>query len=106
LLIELRVGARSRDGSHIDNEIDPGLLQQIGKFDDRPGRVAYGEKGVRHGSSGQAHDNRPRIAPIGSGWFRQQKRGLPAARGDFGEIDRIFSLAPNLCCLKPVFGAS
>jgi hypothetical protein len=23
------------------------LLQQTGKFDDRPGRVAYGEKGVR-----------------------------------------------------------
>jgi hypothetical protein len=38
VLIELRVGARSRDGSHIDNEIDSGFLQQIGKFDDRPGR--------------------------------------------------------------------
>jgi hypothetical protein len=63
--IELRVGARSRDGSHVDNEIDSGLLQQIGKFDDRPGRMAYGEKGIRHGSDGQAHDNRGRIAPIG-----------------------------------------
>jgi hypothetical protein len=67
MLIELRVGARSRDGSHVDNEIDSRLLQQIGKFDDRPGRVAYGEKGVRHGSNGQAHDNLGRIAPIGSG---------------------------------------
>src|ERR1700730_7981446 len=47
LLIELRVGTRSRDGSHVDNEIDSGLLQQIGKFDDRPGRVAYGEKAIR-----------------------------------------------------------
>ena len=51
LLIELRVGARSQDGSHVDNEIDSGFLQQIGKFDDRPGRVAYGEKGVRNGSN-------------------------------------------------------
>jgi hypothetical protein len=55
MLIELRVGARSRDGSHVDNEIDSGFLQQIGKFDDRPGRVAYGEKGVRHVSNGQPH---------------------------------------------------
>jgi len=53
LLIELRVGARSRDGSHVDNEIDSELLQQIGKFDDRSGRVAYGEKGVCHGSNGR-----------------------------------------------------
>ena len=67
MLIELRVGAQSRDGSHVDNEIDSGLLQQIGKFDDRPGRMAYGEKGVRRGSNGQAHDNRGRIAPTGSG---------------------------------------
>jgi hypothetical protein len=66
-LIELRVGARSRDGSHVDNEIDSGLPQQIGKFDDRPGRVAYGEKRVRHGSNGQAHYNLARITPIGSG---------------------------------------
>jgi hypothetical protein len=47
LLIELRVGARPRHRPYVDNEVDTGLLQEIGKFDDRPGRVAYGEKRVR-----------------------------------------------------------
>ena len=47
LLIELRVGARPRHRPHVDNEVDAGLPQEIDKFDDRPGRVAYGEKGVR-----------------------------------------------------------
>ena len=47
LLIELRIGARPRHRPYVDNEIDAGLPQEIDKFDDRPGRVAYGEKGVR-----------------------------------------------------------
>ena len=47
LLIELRVGARPRHRSYVDNEVDAGLPQEIDKFDDRPGRVAYGEKAVR-----------------------------------------------------------
>jgi hypothetical protein len=47
LLIELRVGTRPRHRPYVDNEVDAGLLQEIGKFGDRPGRVAYGEKGVR-----------------------------------------------------------
>jgi hypothetical protein len=47
LLIELRVGARPRYRSYVDNEVDAGLPQEIDKFNDRPGRVAYGEKGVR-----------------------------------------------------------
>ncbi len=47
LLIELRVGARPRHRPYVDNEVDAGLLQEIGKFDDRPGRVAYGEKRAR-----------------------------------------------------------
>ena len=41
LLIELRVGARPRYRPYVDNEVDAGLPQQIDKFDDRPGRVAY-----------------------------------------------------------------
>jgi hypothetical protein len=47
LLIELRVGTRPRHRPYVDNEVDAGLLQEIGKFDDRPGRVAYGEKRAR-----------------------------------------------------------
>jgi hypothetical protein len=47
LLIEPRVGTRPRHRPYVDNEVDAGLLQEIGKFDDRPGRVANGEKGVR-----------------------------------------------------------
>jgi len=47
LLVELRVGARPRHRPYVDNEVDAGVLQETGKFDDRPGRVAYGEKGVR-----------------------------------------------------------
>jgi len=47
LLIELRVGARPRYRPYVDNEVDAGLPQEIDKFNDRPGRVAYGEKGVR-----------------------------------------------------------
>ena len=47
LLIELRVGARPRHRPYVDNEADARLSQEIDKFDDRPGRVAYGEKGVR-----------------------------------------------------------
>ena len=46
-LIELRVGARPRHRPYVDNAVDAGLPQEIDKFDDRPGRVAYGEKGVR-----------------------------------------------------------
>jgi len=46
-LIELRVGARPRYRSDVDNKLDTGLPQQIDKLDDRPGRVAYGEKGDR-----------------------------------------------------------
>jgi hypothetical protein len=65
LLIELCVGARSRDGSHVDNEIDSGFLQQISKFDDRPGRVAYGEKGVRHASNGRKRITIGPASPIG-----------------------------------------
>lgn len=47
LLIELRIGARPGHRPYVDNEADTGLPQEIDKFDDRPGRVAYGEKGVR-----------------------------------------------------------
>jgi hypothetical protein len=47
LLIELRVGARPRHRPYVDNDDDAGLPQEIDKFGDRPGRVAYGEKGVR-----------------------------------------------------------
>jgi hypothetical protein len=47
LLIELRVGTRPPHRPYVDNEVDAGLLQEIGKFDDRPGRVAYGEKRAR-----------------------------------------------------------
>ena len=47
LLIELRIGARPRYRPYVDHEVDTGLPQQIDKLDDRPGRVAYGEKAVR-----------------------------------------------------------
>ena len=49
-LIELRIGARPGHRPYVDNEADTGLPQEIDKFDDRPGRVAYGEKGVRVGA--------------------------------------------------------
>jgi hypothetical protein len=42
--IELRIGARSRHRSYIDKMVDAGLSKQIDQFDDRPGRMAYGEK--------------------------------------------------------------
>ena len=47
LLIELRVGARPGYRPYVDNEADARFPQEIDKFDDRPGRVAYGEKGIR-----------------------------------------------------------
>jgi hypothetical protein len=47
LPVELRVSARPRHRPYVDNEVDAGVLQETGKFDDRPGRVAYGEKGAR-----------------------------------------------------------
>jgi hypothetical protein len=47
LLIELRISARPRHRPYVDNETNAGLPQEIDKFDDRPGRVAYGEKDVR-----------------------------------------------------------
>jgi hypothetical protein len=47
LLIELRIGARPGHRSDVDNEANAGLSQEIDKFDDRPGRVAYGKKGIR-----------------------------------------------------------
>jgi hypothetical protein len=47
LLIELRVGTRPAHRSDVDNETDARLSQEIDKFVGRPGRVAYGEKGVR-----------------------------------------------------------
>ena len=50
--VELRIGARPRHRSHVDDEIDAGLLEQIDEFDDRPGGMADGEEGVRVGSSG------------------------------------------------------
>jgi hypothetical protein len=46
-LIELRIGARPGHRPYVDNEADTGFLQEVDKFEDRPGRVAYGEKGVR-----------------------------------------------------------
>lgn len=45
--IELRIGARPGHRPYVDNEADARLSQEVDKFDDRPGRVAYGEKGVR-----------------------------------------------------------
>lgn len=45
--IELRIGARAGHRPYVDNEADARLSQEIDKFDDRPGRVAYGEKGIR-----------------------------------------------------------
>lgn len=45
--IKLRVGARPRYRPYVDNVVDAGLPQQIDKFGDRPGRMAYGVKGVR-----------------------------------------------------------
>jgi hypothetical protein len=47
LLIELRVGARPGHRPDVDDTADSGHPQQIDEFDDRSGRVAYGEKGVR-----------------------------------------------------------
>jgi hypothetical protein len=46
-LIELRVSPRPGYRPYVDDEAYIRLSQQIDKFDDRPGRVAYGEKGVR-----------------------------------------------------------
>src|SRR4051812_16777258 len=46
-LIELRVSPRPRHRPYVDNEADAGIAQEIDKFEDRPGRVAYGEKSVR-----------------------------------------------------------
>jgi hypothetical protein len=51
--IELRIGARSRYRPYVDNQVDPGRSKQINEFDDRPGRMAYGEKGARAGSAGK-----------------------------------------------------
>lgn len=54
--LELRIGARPGHRPHVDNEADTGLLQEIDKFDDRPGRVTYGEKSVRVSSLQAARD--------------------------------------------------
>jgi hypothetical protein len=51
LLIELRIGARARHRPHVDHEIDVRLPQKVGKFNNRSGRMTYGEKGARGGSN-------------------------------------------------------
>jgi hypothetical protein len=51
--IELRIGARSWYRPYVDSQVDPGPSKQIDEFDDRPGRMAYGEEGARDGSAGK-----------------------------------------------------
>lgn len=78
--IELRIGARSRYRPYVDNQADPGRPKQIDEFDDRPGRMAYGEKGARDGSTGEWRSSiRIALSQIVSGCFRDQKRPLLAA---------------------------
>lgn len=52
LTVELRIGARSRQRSHVDDEIDARFLEKIGEFDDRSSGMTYREEDVRVGSDG------------------------------------------------------
>ena len=61
-LIELRVGARAGHRPYVDHQSDARLAQEIDKFDDRPGRVAYREKGARDVSPGAARARLVRAA--------------------------------------------
>lgn len=75
--IELRIGARSRYRPYVDNQVDAGPPKQIDEFDDRPGRMAYGEKGARDGSTGERRPSiRTALSQIVSACFRDQKRPL------------------------------
>ena len=50
--VELRIGARSRHRSHVDDKIDAGLPEQIDEFDDRSRGMTYREEGARVGPNG------------------------------------------------------
>jgi len=50
--VELRIGARPRHRSHVDDEIDARFPEQIAEFADRSGGMTYGEENVRVGSDG------------------------------------------------------
>ena len=45
--VELRIGARPRHRSHVDDEIDARFLEQISEFDDRSSGMTYCEEDVR-----------------------------------------------------------
>lgn len=75
--IELRIGARSWYRPYVDNQVDAGPPKQIDEFDDRPGRIAYAEEGVRDGSTGkQRPSTRTALSQIVSACCRDQKRPL------------------------------
>src|SRR3569623_1176405 len=42
--VELRIGARAWDRSHVDDEVDSGFAEQIDEFGTLPRRMPYGEK--------------------------------------------------------------
>lgn len=48
LLVELRVGARSRHGPYVHDSVDRRLPKEIDEVRKRSGSVSYGEKGIRH----------------------------------------------------------
>ena len=60
--VELRIGARSRHRSHVYDEIDARLPQQIDELGDRPGGMTYGEEGVRVGSEGTMAPSRRAVS--------------------------------------------
>jgi hypothetical protein len=60
--VELRIGARPRHRSHVDDEIDARFLEQIDEFDDRPSGMTYGEEGVRVGSDGTMAPSRRTVS--------------------------------------------
>jgi hypothetical protein len=45
--IELRIGARSRDRPDIDDQVNPGFVQQVDELGDASSRMADGEEDGR-----------------------------------------------------------
>ncbi len=81
--IELRIGARSRYRPYVDDQVDARRPKQIDEFGDRPGRMAYGEKSARNGSTGERRSSiRTALSEIVNACFPDQKRPLLAASHD------------------------
>ena len=77
--IELRIGARSRYRPYVDDQVDARRPKQIDEFIDRPGRMAYSEKGARDGPTGEWRSSiRTALPLIVNARFPDQKRPLLA----------------------------